>query len=87
MPFLGSVVWTRPPDARVRLTGAMPTKSIPVQRYPHQPQLHVMVQLAPLGDPLHVRLEPHLSSPVLHILSKAADEAVSIPQPTAPAQH
>ena len=46
-----------------------------------------MVQIAPLGDPLHVRLEPHWSSPSLHILSKAADEVVSITQPTVPAQH
>jgi hypothetical protein len=63
----------------------MPTIYTPVPRYPRQPpQPHITVQLDPLADPLHVRLEPHLSSASLHKLSNWLE---STTQPTLPPQH
>jgi hypothetical protein len=55
-------------------------------RYPHQPQPHSMVQIAPFAVPLQVRLEPHLSSIGWHILSNDVLSTL-IEQFAFPAQH
>jgi hypothetical protein len=54
--------------------------------YPHQPQPHSMVHIAPFAVPLQVRLEPHLSSIGWHILSNEALSTL-IEQFVFPAQH
>jgi hypothetical protein len=52
----------------------------------YQPQPHCMVQVEPFGVPLHVRLEPHLSSTGWHMLSNPLLSTVVV-QLDFPAQH